>query len=80
MKGKIEIATDGIDHVSVLVKTTKLHSVEKLILVESLVEALKLTEEERMVIGLAVATGSVKAEKIEIDLSSIRKKEGSQDV
>jgi hypothetical protein len=62
MKGEITIKFNGIDDITVAVKTTRLHKLEKLILIDSLCESLRLEDsEERFVIGATIAVGGMKA-------------------
>lgn len=86
MKGTIKFDVDGL-MIGVHKNMTNLHKMEKLILLDSMAEVLELDAEERLIIGLTVATGGLKnyageldISKIEIDASKIKemlKREGS---
>ena len=81
MKGEIVIKTTGIGDVTVAVKTTPLHKLEKLILIDALCESLRIDgdDDERAVIGLTIATGGLKAvsgipsEQFAIDVTALKK-------
>lgn len=79
MKGEITLKFNGIDDITVAVKTTPLHKLEKLILIDALCESLRLeNSEERFVIGTTIAVGGMKAvsgensKVLEIDMKALR--------
>lgn len=79
MKGKIVIETSGIDDIAIAVKTTPLHKLEKLVLVDAFCEALRFADdEERVIVGLTIASGGLKAlsgvpvEQFEIDVAALK--------
>lgn len=79
MKGEITIKFNHLDDITVAVKASRLHKLEKLILIDALVESLRLTDdEERIVAGLTIAVGGLKAvsgvpaERLEIDMNALK--------
>ena len=79
MKGEITIKFNGIDDITVAVKTAPLHKLEKLILIDALCESLRLSDdEERLVAGLTIAVGGLKAvsgvpaEHLRIDVNALK--------
>lgn len=79
MKAEITIKVNGINNITVSVKTTPLHKFEKLMLIDALCESLQLADgEERVVIGSTIAAGGLKAvsgvpaKQMEIDVNALK--------
>lgn len=78
VKGEITIKTDGVGNITLAVKMTRLHSIEKMALVDAFCDALQLSNEERKVIGLTVAVGGLTAvtgtppERVKIDMDALK--------
>lgn len=77
MKGTIEFKLDGLN-IEIRGKTTHLHKLEKLTLIDAMARALELDKEERVVCGSVVMLGGIDKvlgdhciEETRIDVSQI---------